>query len=251
MGVRTFVVGVAKKLNGSHVRRRLQADAALRRIYNGIADTEPSRIRGALSRAASKVESAIYRHAVSEARRGVDSAEVQLREFDERMTREQRRKAIRQAVRSVSRAQIRNEVAKQHRTASREIDRYLRGAKAIGREPSRAAIRSFVRLRGDHVPTEAKSVRPGRGRYRSAHANAKRITRARSNRAYQEGHVRVARARGYGLQWRLSPGHPHSDVCDGLASANEYGLGAGVYPASAFPDRPHPNCLCYQVYVRL
>jgi hypothetical protein len=47
-----------------------------------------------------------------------------------------------------------------------------------------------------------------------------------------------------GMRWNLSKSHPDRDECDDYAEADDYDLGAGVYP---FGKRPlsHPNCLCY------
>lgn len=50
-----------------------------------------------------------------------------------------------------------------------------------------------------------------------------------------------------GVQWMLSGSHPVPDICDDLASADLYGLGAGCYPEGDEPPHPHPNCLCFVV----
>ncbi|QEK06205.1 hypothetical protein [Treponema phagedenis] len=34
------------------------------------------------------------------------------------------------------------------------------------------------------------------------------------------------------------------DICDDYAYADNYGLGAGIYPVAEAPDKPHVNCLC-------
>lgn len=41
-----------------------------------------------------------------------------------------------------------------------------------------------------------------------------------------------------GYDWRLSPNHPETDICDSLAAESPYPIGSRV-------DIPHPNCLCF------
>ena len=48
-----------------------------------------------------------------------------------------------------------------------------------------------------------------------------------------------------GLRYCLSPRHPRKDICDTHASADLYGLGAGVYPVDACPWPAHPNTFSY------
>lgn len=48
------------------------------------------------------------------------------------------------------------------------------------------------------------------------------------------------------VKWLLSnnrlPGY--HDICDTMAYADDYGLGAGIYPVDAAPEKPHICCLC-------
>ena len=48
------------------------------------------------------------------------------------------------------------------------------------------------------------------------------------------------------VKWLLSnnrlPGY--HDICDTMAYADDYGLGAGIYPVDAAPEKPHVCCLC-------
>lgn len=48
------------------------------------------------------------------------------------------------------------------------------------------------------------------------------------------------------VKWLLSnnrlPGY--HDICDTMAYANNHGLGAGIYPVDAAPEKPHICCLC-------
>ena len=61
---------------------------------------------------------------------------------------------------------------------------------------------------------------------------------------YEDGNVYV--------KSELSSAHPKPDVCDYYAHADNYGLGAGVYPVSEAPMIPyHPMCICSnQIVVR-
>ncbi|UTC44848.1 polymorphic toxin type 50 domain-containing protein [Treponema sp. OMZ 857] len=48
------------------------------------------------------------------------------------------------------------------------------------------------------------------------------------------------------VKWLLSnnrlPGY--HDICDTMAYSNNHGLGAGIYPVDAAPEKPHICCLC-------
>lgn len=46
------------------------------------------------------------------------------------------------------------------------------------------------------------------------------------------------------IQWFLSHRHVVPDVCDVLANADLYGMGAGMYHPERLPSRPHPRCMC-------
>lgn len=47
------------------------------------------------------------------------------------------------------------------------------------------------------------------------------------------------------VQWRMSPAHPETDICDYFAGVDRYGLGRGVYPKRLAPVAPaHPHCRC-------
>ena len=91
---------------------------------------------------------------------------------------------------------------------------------------------------------------PGRGVYRSAWKNAMRVIRTETNNAFRKAQAEFGKKEPWvkGVRWVLSGAHPADDECDGYASADEYGLGAGVYPADALPDS-HPQCLCHLEYV--
>ncbi len=76
---------------------------------------------------------------------------------------------------------------------------------------------------------------------------ALRLARTETTAAFGEGTIAAARVTpSYkGMKWILSKAHPLEDICDTLAEADGWGLGAGVYPPGEEPMYPaHPNCLC-------
>lgn len=87
-------------------------------------------------------------------------------------------------------------------------------------------------------PESGVSVRGG-----SVNYNAMRIARTETQRTYRHVPEEINKGKPwvYGFQWNLSRAHPHEDICDDLAVADEDGLGAGIY--KDVPDS-HPNCIC-------
>jgi len=79
---------------------------------------------------------------------------------------------------------------------------------------------------------------------------AHRLARTEINHAYQTAQEMRHKEEPWnkGMQWHLSKSHPKPDVCNFNATADLYGMGAGVYPFGKKPDS-HPNCLCYQTTV--
>ncbi|PHS23483.1 MAG: hypothetical protein COA83_09600 [Methylophaga sp.] len=77
--------------------------------------------------------------------------------------------------------------------------------------------------------------------------NALRLFRTEINRAH--GNAYQASVFSHpdviGTRFLLSPNHPKHDICDMHASANLYGLGAGVYPEGKNPYPAHPNTLSF------
>ncbi|WP_162787954.1 hypothetical protein [Chromobacterium haemolyticum] len=77
---------------------------------------------------------------------------------------------------------------------------------------------------------------------------AERVFRTEINRAHGEAYMGAAFETdgAKGVRFMLSPNHRRRDVCDLHASADLYGLGAGVYPTrEACPWPAHPNTLSY------
>jgi len=76
---------------------------------------------------------------------------------------------------------------------------------------------------------------------------ALRLARTEMTAAFGGGTIAAAWASPsyQGMKWVLSNTHPVTDICDELAAADLYGLGAGVYSPGEEPPMPaHPNCLC-------
>ncbi|GEM_PF-1488644 len=77
--------------------------------------------------------------------------------------------------------------------------------------------------------------------------HADRIATTEMARAWSDGffakHDHDPRVIGY--KWRLSSKHPRFDICDFHATADLYGMGAGIYPKDKVPPHPaHPYCHC-------
>ena len=91
---------------------------------------------------------------------------------------------------------------------------------------------------------------PGRGLRTSkpyganASFDGMRLARTEISRAAQEAQRMTAAMNPFvsGLKWRLSASHPRIDICDDLARGGP--AGDGVYSVEAYPERPHPQCLC-------
>lgn len=76
--------------------------------------------------------------------------------------------------------------------------------------------------------------------------NARRVAMSEIQNARHEAEIQhmirdpLIRA----VKWELSPTHDIQCACDGLARADWYGLGRGVYPVGKAPVPPHPFCSC-------
>jgi hypothetical protein len=75
--------------------------------------------------------------------------------------------------------------------------------------------------------------------------NVQRVFQTEFKRAHAISYVKSNEGASglIGYKFRLSPLHKRTDICDTLAAANSYGLGAGIYPAdkilNVYPA--HPN----------
>jgi hypothetical protein len=77
---------------------------------------------------------------------------------------------------------------------------------------------------------------------------ARRLIRSEISRAHAQSTLATAARTPFstGVKWNLSARHPRADECDRHASADDYGLGPGVYPPDRFPQMPsHPMDLCF------
>jgi hypothetical protein len=128
-----------------------------------------------------------------------------------------------------------DQVWKTSALANRWVDRKVNRGLALGK--SAREIASDVR----HM---IRPDTPGGVSYA-----AKRLARTEINNAYHTTQVLTAQELPWteGMKWNLSGSHPKPDICDDFADADDYRLGAGVYPPNAVPEKPHPNCLCYVV----
>ena len=129
-------------------------------------------------------------------------------------------------------------------TTRRRLDLYLdtairegRGALQMSRE-----LEHFLRPDRSDLRTNAPYGT-------NASYDAMRLARTEIARAHQEA-TRVSAAMNpfvEGMKWNLSASHPRTDICDDLAAGGRNG--DGVYSIGEYPERPHPNCLCYATQV--
>lgn len=96
----------------------------------------------------------------------------------------------------------------------------------------------------DRLNDERGLLRGEENRGRGIAYNALRLARTEIQYANVYNHIEIARHTPWttGKKVRLSPQHPVSDVCDGLAEGGPYAVQDVIIPA-------HPNCLCYEEYV--
>lgn len=108
----------------------------------------------------------------------------------------------------------------------------------------------IITANGKVIRRRNMTARPGRGGYGSY--QARRLARTEVTRVHGAATIETMRITpgGKGIQWRLSGSHPEQDECNDHASADRYGLGAGVYPVDRVPPYPsHPHEMCALVPV--
>lgn len=118
------------------------------------------------------------------------------------------------------------------------------GPERLGREARAYLVRPdarFHRVRKDGklvLSKPARAYHPGRGVYRSAYQNARRLARTELGRAYHEGQVRyVSRKRWLdGVIWRVGGANPCPVCLD---------LNGRFFTAGKVPGVQHPNCMCW------
>lgn len=115
---------------------------------------------------------------------------------------------------------------------ARDLERYVRD----GRKTLSEDYVNMMQRMGRRVPKNLsyEALRLARTEYSKAFFEGV-YSRGRVNPAYE------------GVKYMLSDAHPEPDICDDLASADLYGMGAGVYKKGEEPTHPHPNCICYVV----
>ena len=118
------------------------------------------------------------------------------------------------------------------------VDKVARDIRPYLAEPNAR----FHRVRKDGklvLSKPAKAYHPGRGVYRSAYRNARRLARTEYARAYHEGMVRYVKKKSWlkGFISRVGSDNP--------APYDEY-VDGKFFPKDSPPEIPyHPNCMCY------
>ncbi len=116
--------------------------------------------------------------------------------------------------------------------------------------PDRQAVNA---ARPDAINTGLRDLMIGDGENGGGSlAQALRVFRTEINRAYGESYMQSAfEIEGVvGVRFCLSPNHPRVDICDTHATADEFNLGAGVYPTREdCPWPAHPNTMSYVMAV--
>lgn len=114
----------------------------------------------------------------------------------------------------------------------------------------RPASKQFIKDIAGKTPEQIDKIAE-RWMIDKARYHARMIARTETVEAYRDSYRESVKDKPWtqGMKWNLSPSHPHADICDVLASQDNYGLGAGGYPADEVPDTPHPMDMCYQTAI--
>lgn len=83
---------------------------------------------------------------------------------------------------------------------------------------------------------------PGGVRYASM-----RLARSEINNAFHAVSVQQVQDKPWvhAMKWNLSSSHPKADICDEYAREDKFQLGAGLFPKTEVPRKPHPHCYCH------
>lgn len=131
------------------------------------------------------------------------------------------------------------------RKAQRAVDRLAKGG-----APNKALKSAYQQMLNasevgsqKHLERAIRTAVEERSRY-----HAERIARMEAARAYFDGFI--ARNANdddvIGYKWTIGGRHPKTDICDDHAAADNFHMGAGVYPKDKLPAYPaHPHCLCH------
>lgn len=76
---------------------------------------------------------------------------------------------------------------------------------------------------------------------------SKRLARTEINNAFHASSVARLKASPWteSVKWNLSGSHTDPDVCNEYAQNDNMGIGEGLWPPEAVPNKPHPQCLCF------
>jgi len=159
-----------------------------------------------------------------------------------------RRESIQTVDRILQRGVLRGatpaQIARELRAHIAAPESLLEGDAVLLQDRRRIGYEVVKQLGYDPTPENLALVRAEAGRIAS---RAQLIARTEIATAAHEAAVQSAISSPVvaAVRWTLSARHPERDVCDLLAEADFYGLGAGVYDPRAVPAKPHPRCLCY------
>lgn len=146
--------------------------------------------------------------------------------------------------RGILRGATSTQIAREMRLFITADDPRVEGAARILRDRRRIGYEAIQSLGYEPTPENLAHVRAEAGRIAG---RAQLIARTEIATSAHEAAVQAAIASPVvaAVRWSLSSRHPERDVCDLLAEADFYGLGAGVYDPRQTPGKPHPRCLCY------
>lgn len=152
---------------------------------------------------------------------------------------------VEQAARHVLTGGDLREFQRDMRKAQRAVDRLAKGG-----APNKALKSAYQQMLNaaesgsqKHLERAIRTAVEERSRY-----HAERIARTEAARAYFDGFL--ARNANdddvIGYRWTIGGRHPKTDICDDYAAADNFHMGAGVYPKDKVPGYPaHPHCLCH------
>lgn len=144
--------------------------------------------------------------------------------------------------------QLSERLWKLDKNAKTEIVKALRQSIAMGQNPMEGAREL---LRTAQLKGRLEELLTGKG---SALYNAQRVFQTENKRAHALAYINSNDGTPalLGFRYKLSPLHRRVDICDQHATANQYGLGAGIYPANIirkiFPAHPNTRSSIVAVY---
>lgn len=97
----------------------------------------------------------------------------------------------------------------------------------------------------------SKAIKAVKDKLKNERWRTENIIRSDSPNAYREAIIQNAKKSKYVEAVKITEGIHHSPKCVALASADHYGMGAGIYTTdTTYPiDRPHPRCTSFLTYV--